>query len=208
MGAPSQISAGQQPKGNSSASGAAWTIPDPTGASIFSLAWHKLLAKRLNALINMRSVSDPTRSDLQMSDANCLLSVGGGFGSGGGSSGSGSLTKMRIFSVQGDYLQCNDTAGNSVNVAKPPLLRFSMTTRTINGYNYTYSYSLPNSRSITGTTNPGVFAVAEIIEPEYLVGDIIYAQNADHTDVFVSGQELPLIDTNIDQRGWVMEYGQ
>jgi|SRR5579862_8604138 len=207
MAQASQLSTSPRGAAPSSAAGGDMCLPDPTGSNIFTLGWHRLIQRRLNALINMSANPDPKGGSLVVSDANSVLPIPGGAGGGGGTGGT-SLTKMQIVSVQGDYLVCTDTGGNNFNIAKPPLLRFSMTSRTINGYNYTYTYSLPNSRSISGTTNPGVFAVAEIIEPEYLVGDIIYAQNADHTDVFVSGLELPLIDMNIDQRGWVMEYGQ
>src|SRR5579862_9208443 len=184
MAQASQLSTSPRGAAPSSAAGGDMCLPDPTGSNIFTLGWHRLIQRRLNALINMSANPDPKGGSLVVSDANSVLPIPGGAGGGGG------------------------TGGTNFNIAKPPLLRFSMTSRTINGYNYTYTYSLPNSRSISGTTNPGVFAVAEIIEPEYLVGDIIYAQNADHTDVFVSGLELPLIDMNIDQRGWVMEYGQ
>lgn len=126
----------------------------------------------------------------------------------------GNLQKLTVNQTWGDYIECQDSLFTTVLVAKPPVLRFSLTSRYILGVNTTYgSFStLPttvHTDQVRGASSASFGGtISEIISPGYYQGDIIFAQSVDHSGVTVSGTELPLIDTNVDSRRWMMIYGQ
>lgn len=75
-----------------------------------------------------------------------------------------------------DYIGCSQWNGSiftgAVNIAKPELLRPSLSSEVIDGVTITYSsYTSDNARTASDGTN----TEAELIYPRYRVNDIIYA---------------------------------
>jgi hypothetical protein len=113
------------------------------------------------------------------------------------------LIRMRVISVQGDYLVCRRWTGSlwseiDENVAKPYLLRTSIISR--NGINYSYT------NGYTRTATQGASNETQVIVPSYYTAaDEIFAAPVPHTGVMVSGKELRLIDANLDGRAWAKQ---
>jgi hypothetical protein len=113
------------------------------------------------------------------------------------------LIRMRLTSVQGDYLVCQRWTGSawstiSENVAKPYLLRTSGTSR--NGITYAYS------NGFTRTATQGANTETQVIVPSYYAsGDELFAAPVNYTGVVVASKELKLIDINADGRAWAKQ---
>lgn len=122
----------------------------------------------------------------------------------------------RFKSMQDDYLVCRTWDGTTegatdVNVAKPTLLRFSLSTRTVAGQVLTFSqYNLTNQTRISMLNSSPEL---EVIIDRYEVDDVIYAQAAETFVEFWDGStvddefnpvltSVALIDLNIDGRYW------
>jgi len=114
-----------------------------------------------------------------------------------------SILRMRVSGVQNNHLVCqrwNGTAFSATteNVAKPYLLRTSITSR--NGI--TYSYSSAFARTAT----QGASTESQVIVPSFVIGtDEIFVAQVASTGVSVSGTELKLIDINADGRAWAKQ---
>lgn len=115
----------------------------------------------------------------------------------------GGSLQCRVNSEFGDYLAVTKiasgtTTGTIFNVAKPYSLRktpFDGVTN--NGVTRVYSTNLTRVASNTE------FGQVEVIIPNYNLGsDHIYVAGVDHSDVFVSSEELKFIDLNVDGRAW------
>jgi hypothetical protein len=194
-----------------------YEMPEPTNRDIFSIGWHKLIARRLNALMRITPARGVSDAPLLMSDDNALLplnSVGSGGGGGAGTitqitstdasvtitNPTGPVVDLSVPAVAGlqqlafvsfgfggsnDYITC--TGG--VQVRLPPLLRFSVGSRTAYGgvaITYTGYNSGQQSRVATASGTP----VTQYITPQYLVGDLVYVAS-------VAGV---LQDLNVDGR--------
>lgn len=113
------------------------------------------------------------------------------------------LVRMRVTSVLGDYLVCQRWTGSAwsttnENVAKPYLLRTSITSR--NGITYTYA------NGWTRTATQGASTETQVIVPSYYTsGDQLFAAVLPSTGVVVGGQELKLLDINADGRAWAKQ---
>ena len=94
-----------------------------------------------------------------------------------GKSGGSPLVILTLVSHQGDYLECEDDAANTVYVAKPYELRQTpFDGQSISGVTYSYGTGFPTSqeRTATSDSNPSQVEV-QYITPEYRVGAEIYA---------------------------------
>ncbi|MDL5055722.1 hypothetical protein QQ056_19520 [Oscillatoria laete-virens NRMC-F 0139] len=115
------------------------------------------------------------------------------------------LTRMRVVSVHNNHLICTRWTGSEWStilekVAKPFLLRSSITTR--NGISY--SFSNPFTRIATQGSN----TETQVIVPSYVANhDEIFAVPVTHTGVTESGRELTLMDINVDGRAWAKKDG-
>jgi hypothetical protein len=215
-------------------------LPKSKKRDILTLAGRDAILDRLNPLQEI-TVKLGSKTTVHYSDWNVQIELDSAlFTGGGGGGGSGTITqitstdasvkitnptgpvvdlsvglkKMTVQQAYGDYLYCLDASSNPFNIAKPPKLRFSVTSATVNGVAITYgSFSTvptsgtaeqvrgANSASFGGT-------IIEQIFPGYQSGDVIFAEPVDHSGVIVAGSELPLLDANTDGRKWVMQYGQ
>jgi len=118
------------------------------------------------------------------------------------------VQQFTVVEVQGDYLICNPRTGNTdtdatrIFVAKPYLLRTSITTRD------SIDYVEVDAQSRVAT-NADADTEDQVIVPSYVVDDIIYAINtiSGGTDVESGSQtqtqeEIEWIDLNVDGRAW------
>jgi hypothetical protein len=178
--------------------GQAWTIPEPTKRSLFSLSYLKLVVRRLNALIRMEAKSASAPGPLLVTDVNSILPVAGTAGSASTPAG-GSGQQLFFQSMQADYIICLDGDSNTVNVAKPDYIREPATEvfPVPGGGSITNTYSAYDKTYQTRTASDGVNAdETQQITPRYLLNSRIYAMTVDSTGVTVSGTELTLIDTS------------
>lgn len=115
------------------------------------------------------------------------------------------MQDFTLVSVQGDYITAtNNITSASTLIAKPFKLRNSITTQTIDGVVYNYSYTSSVQR--TATTS-GYTEYQRVVE-RYLVGDIIWADRPSSTGVTVSSTPLAWMDTNRDGREWAARVDQ
>lgn len=113
--------------------------------------------------------------------------------------GSTIVARFKIATISGDYLACYRIDGTgavstaTINIARPKLLRNSMTSRG----SATYSYSGTDEREATvgGDTED------QVVVPAYLADDEIYAVRAPRGGTGVSDAPLWL-DMNVDARAW------
>ena len=111
------------------------------------------------------------------------------------------IQKFIVTSDQGDYLLCEHFDGTgSVAIAKPYLLRRSITSRA----SITYTYASAAERTATS----GATTETQVIVPSYVADDVIYAAMpiTGDTDVLVSGQPVDWIDLNLDARAWAKKF--
>lgn len=118
----------------------------------------------------------------------------------------------KVSAHYGDYLAgalWSGTAwGSTINIAKPVLLRYSITSYSNGGITVNYSsYNTSNqtrSASFTSTSYSGS-EVQTIVRP-YKADDIIWVAKTNKTLVEVSSVELQYIDLNVDARAWAKKY--
>lgn len=117
--------------------------------------------------------------------------------------------RFRVKSVQGDYMTCRTwdgttEGGSDIYVAKPPKLRHSVTSESIEGTTVSYTYgSRSNNEDGYRTATAGGVDITEIVMPVYIDNDEIFAVKPDNgTDVTVSSVELVYLDLNVDGRCW------
>lgn len=126
--------------------------------------------------------------------------------------GGGGNRAFQISSQQSDYYTgylWNGTGfdtGNSVNVAKPPRLRCSVTS--LNGVTYQYDTVSWTARTASWYVGGTQVNQSEIVSPVYVAGDILTVSAVDYTGVTVSGTPVKYIDLNIDSRRWLRKYYQ
>jgi hypothetical protein len=118
------------------------------------------------------------------------------------------IQQFAVQSVEGDYLVCHaitlDADGDllegtqDINVAKPYLLRRSITSRTTSDGLITYSYTSDTQRTATLDAT----SETQKITPDYAVGDLILAVRGivGGTQVKVDGVPLQYMD--ITPRAW------
>lgn len=208
MGRQSQLATAPPNKGANS--GAAWTVPDPTRDTLFSMAWGKLVARRLNALINMRSSLDQTVGNLLISDANSVLPVSSSILAGSnGTPATGMLQQYRfksltfvsgatgsITAVPWDGV----TEGMSTAIILPTKLQ-NITSEVIDSV--TVNYSSYNNSAQTRFADNGTTTETQVITPRYLFNDIFFVLPVNFFFGPAGGGGAGgMIDVNIDGRAW------
>jgi hypothetical protein len=114
------------------------------------------------------------------------------------------VQQFRFKSINSDYLTCRTydaitgEGGIDIYIAKPFKLR-NPASEVIDGVTVSYSSYSGQTRLASDGVNPDE---TQVINPRYLVDDLIYAVTVDHTGVTVSSVELVLIDINTDGRAW------
>lgn len=140
-----------------------------------------------NAFLNLK-IERGQRDRLEISDSNAVLTLK----EAGTSSKTGTnITVYKLVSVQGNYLTCHTwdgmTEGASlVYVAKPHLLRESLTAQTELGVAYTYAYSAgqdSNNRYRTKIQNSNGATEKQLVLPAWVVGQVIYGIEVPWTGV-------------------------
>ncbi|MDL5052175.1 hypothetical protein QQ056_01135 [Oscillatoria laete-virens NRMC-F 0139] len=115
------------------------------------------------------------------------------------------VIRMRVVSVHNNHLLCTRWIGSEWStieekVAKPFLLRASITTRS----GIVYTFTNPSTR----TASQGGNTETQVIVPSYVANhDEIFAMPVPHTGVMESGRELTLMDLNVDGRAWAKKDG-
>lgn len=170
---------------------------------------HDASIRALNALLRMRIVRKPDSSEDQVfiSDAGVTLQIGEkGFGD-RSSATDISVKRGQITTINNDYLvvdqwddDAEDFGGGSVNVAKPPHLRSTVTSRTIWGVSITYGTYTTNAQQRTATYN--AVSVIQRVHNPYIVGDEIWFAA---TGELVGVSDYTRIDLNIAARDWYTE---
>lgn len=141
-------------------------------------------------------------------------------GAGGGTSTPVNIKLFQFQEMKKDYLLCSESGvftpgdgDNLVRVAKPPLLRFSIVTRSIHGAFFTYTgYNLSTQRRVANLgAIVGVQQEEQEIIDAYEVPDTITAIQID-TGVSVPADDSDLdrdpetsvgwLDLNVDGRFW------
>lgn len=80
-----------------------WDIPDPTQKSLFSIRYHKLIVKRINALLKLIAVPSKSNGPLIISDGNAQLPVAGTASSAPAPGGSGNMNYKGTYSNSSTY---------------------------------------------------------------------------------------------------------
>lgn len=98
----------------------------------------------------------------------------------GGGGGSVQQYKVIANADQGDYILCNTWDGSNLGITnipivKPYKLRDSITSETIAGVAHSYTYSTDSYGRKIRTNSWAGGSETELITPDYLSGDIIYA---------------------------------
>lgn len=113
-------------------------------------------------------------------------------------------TRLRIDSVEEDYLVCHSWDGTTegtvaINVAKPWKLRFDKD-------NYQLLTEIAKVGSDTQKATATVSSDTEtwVVTPSYEENDEIYAISG-KTGVVVGGADVGLVDLNVDGRAWAVE---
>jgi hypothetical protein len=122
-------------------------------------------------------------------------------------SGTSSAVKMVLVAVWHEVLECT-YQGQTVYVLKSPKLRNSITSETINGVAYSYSYGASH---VARSSNGGGTIESQVVTPPWLLNDEIWAQPITaETRIKIPGStpinvSATFIDTNRDGRAWSKE---
>jgi hypothetical protein len=123
---------------------------------------------------------------------------GGGSVSVSFTAGVGTVKKMTVTTINGDYLVCSDGT-NSFDVAKWPENRTSLLSETIDGVDIDYSYSSSNQR----TADDGTNTQTEVLYRRYVTGDVIFAVLSEN------GTGVTGVDwVEMSPRVWLRKYVQ
>lgn len=117
-----------------------------------------------------------------------------------GAARAGFLRRFEITSIEGDYLICTSvTTGEMVNVARPHLLRRSLTSH--NGVSFTYTDDQ------TRTADDGADTETQVIVPAYVAEDEIKAFRVIDGTGIVDDDDKVIWweDANNDGRFWAQD---
>ena len=167
---------------------------------------------------------------VQISDGKVIIQLKdappGASSSGGGGGGSAQIGRFQITDltyIYGDYLIANDIdnrfGGGLFRIAKPWKLRNSITSATIDGTAFTYTYTTPVERSVY-VAGPTLLAYQRI-SPRYVLNDFVFATQVAGTNInggmlnvadVISGTPggalVNWLDMNIDARAWADNFDQ
>lgn len=160
-----------------------------------------LLIDALNAFLNLEVVfTSEGKSELLVVKGKSILKLRVEEIAADPPTTTGVIQKARIDSLAGDYLVCNlwdyveeDWSAETVNVAKPPSLRNSVTSEG----GFSYSYSDTNTRTATAA---GYDAIVYSVDRPYAVGTVLMvADTGGDTGV----TDATYVDLNWDARAWI-----
>lgn len=86
-----------------------------------------------------------------------------------------------------------------IYIAKPPKLRYTVTSEVIDGVTVTYSAYSGQTRHAAGSNGQ---SENQAIVPRYLVDDVIFAVSC-YTGALEATAAITLLDLNIDGRAWM-----
>lgn len=116
-----------------------------------------------------------------------------------------SHTPFHVKSVEPEYLVCRTWDGENegvtdIKIAKPPELRNSVDTETIDGD--TINYSAYDNTAQTRLADDGTNQETQVIVPRYLVDTVIFAFKANSCALDEDGNTIGLQDANVAGRAW------
>ncbi len=127
--------------------------------------------------------------------------------------------RVKMFRVKSFYSDCiggvewdgTTETGGEVLIAKPSLLRCSITERTIDGVTLIYNYSgyADTTWQTRDEYDGSLGSDRQVVTPKYQENDVIYAIELDHTGAWqplIGGTEAKWIDINVDARAWCGAY--
>lgn len=118
---------------------------------------------------------------------------------------SGPITTWHFKSMDTDFIVCRSWDGTNegsedVKIAKPPELRFSIVTETIDGTDVTYDgYDLDAQ---TRFAHDGTTDETQVIVPRYLVDSLVYVCRANSCGTDEDENPIGLLDLNVSGRAW------
>ena len=124
-----------------------------------------------------------------------------------------------IVTIQKDYLTCQDTDGNTVYIAKPPLLRSKENDDsgnpvwvpprnvTLQQYTITYQAYADDGQKRLAVRNIDTYGENQTVDDAYQANDTIFAAFVDTGLNDPNGDPIMLQDLNIDARHWATLYG-
>lgn len=158
---------------------ASYEIPDPTNKDIFSLAWHRRIARRINSLLRITPKRGAADGPLIPTDDNCILPLSNQGGSGAGAPSSNDDGTYVLKSVQGDYVTCRTYDGTTVGstdiyIAKPYKIRAGISSTVIFTVTHSYTYSAgPDAANPKRHNSDGTNSEDEYVTPPWIPSDII-----------------------------------
>lgn len=162
---------------------------------------HNQIVSKLNPLLNI-TVTWGDRDEVVYAQGNVNIQLDRSK-QGTGASALGNVKRLSITAINANTLTCSDGV-TSYTVAKPELLRESLTSRSIDGVTVSYgTFSTANQTRVASATIGGnAVSQTEVISPRYKTGDYIIAANV--TDSGVTS--APWIDLNADARAYSRKF--
>jgi hypothetical protein len=211
----------QPPGGNDVHEG--MKIPDFTKRDLFSARkLNDFIIKPLNALLDPSITRDGQQAKISISNGRWNLLLPNPLASNANQTFTCKQYKLDAFvsglpAMYGDYLSCHEwdnfSLGAQAYIAKAPFLRYSMTTRAYYPDTMTYTYPDPTlaanatAQQTRNVSFNGVASGTEVINPRYLVGDLVYGIAVNHTGITVSSVELTILEVAVE-RSWKYSVGQ
>lgn len=140
---------------------------------------------------------------LQQTTAGRVLTIDAGAG------GGLKIERLALREVKDDYLVCRswdgETEGDTdIYVAKSPKLRNSVTEETLDGTDYTYTYSASFVERVSTNTDDDTTETQKIV-PRWIVGDEVFAIRTPTSIQTEDADDISLLDLNVDGRAWAAQ---
>ena len=131
-----------------------------------------------------------------------------------------SINPYRIYEVNGDFYRCRAVQGSftqledgdtDIYIARPPEHRDTITSETIDGTTYTYTYNSETERISTGDDINETIET-QVINPHIILEvTFIYAVEATTGVTYLAGDDetetsVTLLDLNVAGRAWAKKY--
>jgi len=174
--------------------------PNPNSGDSRAATW----LRRLLAAVQANKLLPGIGYKLKHSTLGTTLEINPGKGGVGGTS-TGAQMCLITELFEEDYFGVKlfngvTTSGDQFNIAKSVPSRMA-TGQTIEGTTFSYTYDDDNHR----TSNDGATDEAQVMRPQFVVQNLVFAIAADHTYVTVDETELLFIELNTE-REWCKKY--
>ena len=155
------------------------------------------------------NVLDPKFAEVKSTPAGTIITMPAVSGQAASGPVTASLSMWKFQADQGSFIFAYSWDGVNLGIdltaiAKPPKLQLSPSSNNIRGVNYNYTYTLQSNYYVRGVTGSDGSSSNDIVIPDYLSGDIIFAVTA-ATGVTYSGIPVTLQDINVDGRAWAAQ---